>query len=112
MTSFEVRVQDLVFTAIENLVIPRVELAMKSANASSGRIVDGNVLELDQRDFSGNFEGLRLTASSRINSRTDLNRFDETRGNIAVEEGDLTVNEKKTLTGNLTLITGVVTGIT
>ena len=36
MTSVKTRVQDAVLTAIENLVIPRVELAMKSANAPSG----------------------------------------------------------------------------
>ena len=35
-----------------------------------------------------------MTASSKIHSRTDLNRIDETRGNITVEEGDLLVNEK------------------
>ena len=32
-------------TAIENLVIPGVKMAIKSANASSGRSVDGNVSE-------------------------------------------------------------------
>ena len=51
MTSVETRVQDALLTAIEYLVIPRVELAMKSANAFSERSVDGNVLEPDQRDF-------------------------------------------------------------
>ena len=39
-------------------------------------------------------EALRMTASSRINSHTDLNRIDATRGNITVEECDLLVNEK------------------
>ena len=34
MTSVENRVQDTVFAAIENLEIPRVDLAMKSGNAS------------------------------------------------------------------------------
>ena len=92
MITVETRVQDAVLTAIQNLVIPRVELAMKSADASSGRSIGGNVLEPDQRDFSGNIEGLQSTASSRINSRTDLNRIDETRGNITV--GDLLVNER------------------
>ena len=67
---------------------------MKSANASSGRSIDGNVLERDRRDSSGDIEGLQMTASSRIQSRTDLNRIDETRGNITVEEGDMLVNEK------------------
>ena len=71
-----------------------VELDMKSANAPLERSIDDNVLESDQRDFLGNIESLRMTASSRINSHTDLNRIDETRGNITVEEGDLLVNEK------------------
>ena len=66
MTSVETRVQDAVLTAIENIVILRMELAMKSANAHSEQSVDGNVLEHEQRDFLGNIEGLRMTASSSI----------------------------------------------
>ena len=66
---------------------------MKSANAHPERSVDGDVLESDQRDFLGNVENLRMTASSRINSRTDINRIDKTRGNITLEEGELLVNE-------------------
>ena len=94
MTTVKTRVQDAVLTAIMNLVIPRMELATKSANASSGRSVDGSVLEPDQRDFFGIIDGLQITAASSINSRTDSNRLGETRGNITVEEGDLLVNEK------------------
>ena len=45
LTTVETRIQDAVLTAIENIVIARVEFAMKSANASSGRSVDGNVLQ-------------------------------------------------------------------
>ena len=52
-------------------MIPRVELSMKSPNASSGRSVDGYVLETDQRDFARNIEGLQMTAASRLNSHTD-----------------------------------------
>ena len=62
---------------------------MKSANASSGRNVDDNLLKPDQRGFSGNVEGLRMTASSRIHLHTDLSKFDETHSFIAAEEGDL-----------------------
>ena len=81
LTSVQTRIQDAVLTAIENLVIPRIELAMKSANAPSERSVDGNVLEPDQRDFLGNnIESLRMTTSGKINSHTDLQRIDETRG--------------------------------
>ena len=47
LTSVETGVQDAILTAIENLVIPKIELAMKSTNAPSGRSVDGNVLERD-----------------------------------------------------------------
>ena len=35
-----------------------------------------------------------MTASNRINSHTDLNRIDETRGNNTVERSDLLVNER------------------
>ena len=35
-----------------------------------------------------------MTGSSRRSWHTDLNRIDETRANITVEEGDLLVNEK------------------
>ena len=94
MTTVGTRVQDAVLTAIENMVLLRVEFAMKSFFASSGRSVDGNVLEPDQKDFSGYTEGLQTTASNRINSRTDLKRIDETGGNITVKEGDLLVNER------------------
>ena len=61
---------------------------------SSRRSVDGNVLDPDQRVFLGAVEGLQMTDSSRLVSRTDLNMIDETRGSITVEEGDLLVNEK------------------
>ena len=94
MTTIKTRVQDPVLPAIANLVIPIVELAMKSANASSGRSVDGNVWDPDQSDLPGNIEGLRMTASSRMHSHTDLNKIDETRSNFTVEEGDLMVNGK------------------
>ena len=90
----ESRFRDAVLTAIENLVIPRVEVAMKSANASSGRSVDCNVLEPDQRDFSGNAEALQMNASSSINSRTHLKKIDETRGKFTVGESDLLVNKR------------------
>ena len=80
MTTFETIVQDAVLTSMENMMIPRLELLMKSANAPSGRSVDGNLMEPDQRDLSGDVEGLQMSASSRKSSLTDLNWIDETRG--------------------------------
>ena len=72
-TTVQRRVQDKVLTAIKSLVIPWEELALKSTNATWGRNVDGNVLALDKRDFSGQIEGLQKTASSKTDSHTDLN---------------------------------------
>ena len=94
MTTVETRVQDAVLTAIENLVIPRVELANVSANEASGQSVDDSVLEHVERDLSGNIGGLQMTASSRIISGTNLKRIAETRGSITPKESDLLVNER------------------
>ena len=94
MKKVEIRVQAAVLTAIETLIIPGVELAMKSVNASSGHGIGSVVSDLDQGDFSGNIAGLRMTPSTRINSDTDLNRIDESRGNITGEGGDLLFNER------------------
>ena len=58
---------------------------MKSVNASSGLVVGSVVLDRDQRDFSGNIQSLQMAASSRINSHTDSNKIDETRGIFTVE---------------------------
>ena len=66
MTTVETRVHYEILTAIENLVMPRVELAMKSVIASSGRRMDNFVMDADQRVFSGTIEGVQLTASSRL----------------------------------------------
>ena len=93
-TSVETGVQDAILTAIRSLVIPRVELGMKSANAPSGQPVDGDVLKPDQRDFLSNIGGLWTTVSSKTNSYTDLRRLEETHLNITEEKDDLLVNEK------------------
>ena len=55
-TSVKTRVQGAVLAAIESLVIPKVDLAKKSANVPSERSVDGNVLESEHMDFQGKIE--------------------------------------------------------
>ena len=64
------------------------------ANASSGRRVDGNVLEPDHRDFSSSVEYLTMISSSRKRSRIDVIRIEQTRGNFTADEGDLLFNVK------------------
>ena len=62
MIKFETRVQDAMLTSIENLVIPNVELAMKSVIASSGRGVDSALAYSGRRKFSVIAEDLQMTA--------------------------------------------------
>ena len=94
MTMVKTRVQDAILTAVENFVIPRVELTMKSVNTSSGRQVDSVLLAPDRRDFSGSIECHQMTTQSRVNSDTDSNRIDETR-DITVQGDDSLINEQK-----------------
>ena len=69
MTMVETIVQDAALTAIKNLVVPRVELAMKSVNTSSGLGLGNFVLDPDWGELSGNVEGLQMTASNKINTQ-------------------------------------------
>ena len=75
MTTNETRMHQAVLTATENLVVHRVEIAITSVNTSSRRSVVVVVLEPDEREISGNFEGLQLIVSSRIISHTDLKKL-------------------------------------
>ena len=86
---------DALSVAMYNSVIPRVELPInQSMSTREGRDPCGLVLKGDQRDFSGNIENHQMTASSRLNSKTDLKSIHEIRGNITVEAGDLSVCER------------------
>ena len=94
MATDEARVHDAKLTALQGIVITRVELAMKSVNASPGRDIDIVVPDPNQIDFSGNMEALQMTASSRMNSNTELNKVDVTCSIVTVEVVDLSVNER------------------
>ena len=65
MSSVQTRVQDAILTATESLVIPRVEVAMRSVNASSG---DANsvVPDPEQKDVLGIIENPQMTDSNRM----------------------------------------------
>ena len=97
MKTVGIKVQHAVLTAMQSLMIHRKGVAMKSANASSARSLDGNVLEPDQREFLGTVDERQFNTSTRINSHTDLSIIDETRGNITVEGVDLAVNKRNSV---------------
>ena len=89
----ETIVRDAILSAMDSLFIPKMELAIRLADASSTRNASSAVLNPDQKDFSGDKNDRQMTASSKYNSNTNLDRIDETRGNITVEAGDLLVRE-------------------
>ena len=90
----EDRVQDAILTAIDNIVTPEIELAIRSINASSGR--DATSVSAD----SGRREHVGINASFENASGNDdtlgvSNVNDDTRQNIPDEVSELSVSETR-----------------
>ena len=88
----EDRIQNAIFTAIDNIVTPKIELAIRSINASSGRDVTSVSANSERREHVG------INASFENASRNDdtlgvSNVNDETRHNIPDEVSELLVPE-------------------
>ena len=84
----EDRIQNAILTAIENIIAPTIELAIRSINASSGREVTSVSASSERREHVGvdiPSEKNNLLAVSNVN--------DETRHNIANEVSELSVLE-------------------
>ena len=86
----EYRIQNAVLTAIENIVAPKIELAIRSINASSGRdatSVSANSERRERVGINASFEN-----TSKNNDTLDVsNVYDETRHNILDEVSELSV---------------------
>ena len=91
VAALEIRVHDAILSGTDNPVIPGVEFAIGPANANPSSVV----LNPDQRAFSVNTDDLHVTAPSRFNSNTNLERIVETRGNFSDEAGNLLVSERE-----------------
>ena len=88
----EDRIQNAILTAIENIVAPKIELAIRSINASSGRdvtSVSANSECREQVGINASFEN----ASGNNNALGVWNVNDETRHNIPDEVSELSVPE-------------------
>ena len=88
----ENRIQTATLTAIDNIVTPKIELAIRSINASSGRDVTSVSANSERREHIG------INASFENASRNDdtlgvSNENDETRHNIPDEVSELLVPE-------------------
>ena len=87
--SVENRMHDALLTAIDNLVIPRVEITVRSITGSSGRGPSSVVQNPGRRDFIGNTGNTPLmSTSSRIDLNFDQDRNYETSNVENFQDGD------------------------
>ena len=90
----EDRIQNAILTAFENIVTPKIELAIRSTNASSGRDVTSVIANSERGERVGinaSFEN----ASENNNTLRVPSVSDETRLNIPDEVGELSVPETR-----------------
>ena len=90
----EDRIQNAILTAIDNIIVPKIELAIRSVNASSGRDVTSVTANSERGERVGintSFEN----ASENNNTLRVPNVSDETRLNIPDEVSELSAPETR-----------------
>ena len=90
----EDRIQNAILTAIENIVAPKIELATRSINASSGRDVTSVIANSERGERVGINASIE-NASENNNTLHVPSVSDETRLNIPDEVGELSVPETR-----------------
>ena len=87
--AIENRMHDASLKAMDTVVIPRVEIAVRSITGSSGHGRNSVVQNPDRRDFTGSKENTPLmSASSRLDLSIDQGGIDETRDIGNFEKGE------------------------
>ena len=90
VAAIENQVHDAIRTAIDSVVVPRVEMSVASITGYSGHVPNSVHRNPEQREFSWNMEDTPLLLSR---SRSDLNinckRNDETQNNETIEDGNI-----------------------
>ena len=86
----EDRIQNAILTAIDNIVAPKIELAVRSINASFGRDLTSVSANSEGREHSGT-NPLFENASENNSTLGVTNINDETRHNIQDEVSELSV---------------------
>ena len=83
------RMHDAILTAMDKVVMPRVEMAVRSITSSSGHGLNSVVHNPDRNDSTGNTENTSLLSSSgRLDLEIGQDRIDETRDIENFEDGD------------------------
>ena len=85
------RIQNAFLTAIDNIVAPKIESAIRSINASSGRDVTSVSANSERRKHVG----LNTSFENASENSNVHNGNDETRNNILSEESELSVPETR-----------------
>ena len=88
----EDRIQNAILTAIDNIVAPKIELAIRSISASSGRDVTSVSVNSERREHAGinaSFENASGNNDMQVISKVN----DETRHSITEEVSELSVPE-------------------
>ena len=88
----EDRIQNAILTAIDNIVAPKIELAIRSISASSGRDVTSVSVNSERREHAGinaSFENASGNNDTQVISKVK----DETRHSITEEVSELSVPE-------------------
>ena len=88
----EDRIQNATLTAIDNIVAPKIELAIRSINASSGRDVTSVTANSERGEHVGIIAPFE-NASENNNILHISNVNDETRHNLPEEVSELSVPE-------------------
>ena len=87
--AIEKRVHDAILTAMDNLLIPRVEILLRSVIESQGRGPNSKVQNTDKGDFSRDTENTPLmSASSLLDLHIDQDRNYETLNVENFEDGN------------------------
>ena len=88
----EDRIQNAILTAIDNIVAPKIEIAVRSMNASSGRDVTSVSANSECREHVGiNVSFENASGNNKTLGVSNVN--DETRHNIPDEVSDFSVPE-------------------
>ena len=87
----EDRIQNAILTAIDNIVAPKIDLAIRSINVSSGRDVTSVSATSERREHMRS-TALFENASENNNTLGVTNINDETRHNIPDEVSELSVS--------------------
>ena len=90
----ENRRHDAILTAMDKVVIPRFEMAVRSITGSSGHRPNSVDQNPGRRDFTGNTENIPLmSTSSQLDLNIDQDRIDETRDIDNFRDGDFAALE-------------------